>query len=197
MWLAGCSLAGLGGGNSAPATYDLAAPKVAGVRSSRTGTQVTVNPPSAIRALDTDRILVTSTGGRISYYPDSAWSDRLPRLLQSRLAEAMQDSGAFRAVLTNQDRVDGEFTVATELRAFQVEIDNGNSAALVTLFIKIVDERRGRVIATREFTGRTPAAKDDAAAAVAALQDSFGQVANDAVRWLAASRAGTAAGGRV
>lgn len=188
LWLGGCAVAGLGGGNSAPATFNIMTPKVDRVASARPSQQVTVSLPIAIRALDTDRIMVAAPGGRISYYGDAAWSDRLPRLVQSRLVEAMQDSGAFRAVLTAQDRVDGELTVATEIRAFQLDVDNGRSAAAVTIFAKIVDERRGRVIATREFSARVPAGMDDPAAAVAALQESFGQVTGELVRWAAASR---------
>lgn len=190
LWVSGCALTGMSGGDAAPATFNISTPKVSGVPASRLAAQVTVNTPVAIRALDTDRIMVTAPGGRISYYGGAAWSDRLPRLIQSRLVEAMQDSGAFRAVLTSQDRVDGEFAVATEIRSFQIEADNGNTAALVTLFAKIVDERRSRVIATREFSVRTPASKDDAAAGVAALQESFNQVTGELVRWAASPRNG-------
>lgn len=193
LLLGGCAVAGLGGGSSAPATYNIATPKVSDVPSSRVARQVTVSPPTAIRALDTDRIMVSASGGRISYYGDSAWSDRLPRLVQSRLVEAMQDSGAFKAVLTTQDRVDGDFAVATEIRSFQLDVEAGSSAATVAIFCKIVDERQGRVIATREFSARTSAPKDDAAAAVAALQESFNQVTGEMVRWLAAPRGNSGA----
>jgi cholesterol transport system auxiliary component len=193
LLLGGCAMAGLGGGSSAPATYNISAPKVSAVQSSRLGRQVTVSAPTAIRALDTDRIMVSASGGRISYYGDSAWSDRLPRLLQSRIVEAMQDSGAFKAVLTSQDRVDGDFAVATEIRAFQLDVDNGSSSANVAIFCKIVDERHGRVIATREFSARTPAPRDDPAAAVAALQESFDRVTNEMVRWVAVPRSNSGA----
>jgi cholesterol transport system auxiliary component len=183
-------MTGLGGSSSAPTTYNLMPAKVAPMRSSRLASQVTVSPPQSIRALDTDRILVSAPGGRISYFADSAWSDRLPRLVQSRLVEALQDSGAFRAVLTSQDRVDGDYAIGTEIRAFQIDVDNGSTAATVTIFAKVVDERRGRVIATREFSARVPASKDDPTAGVAALQDGFNQVTGELVRWTASPRGG-------
>ncbi len=188
LLLGGCAMAGLGGGNSAPATYNISTPQVGGVQSSRLMRQVTVSAPTAIRALDSDRIMVSAAGGRISYYGDAAWSDRLPRLLQSRIVEAMQNSGAFRAVLTNQDRVEGDYALATEIRAFQLDVQGNNSAATVAIFGKIVDERHGKVIATREFSARTAAPRVDAAAAVAALQASFNQVTNELVRWTAVPR---------
>jgi cholesterol transport system auxiliary component len=184
---------GLGAGTAAPATYNIVTPKVSGVQSSRLTRQITVSTPTAIRALDTDRIMVSGSGGRISYYGDSAWSDRLTRLVQARMVEAMQDSGAFKAVLTNQDRVDGDYAIATEIRAFQLDVEGGSSSAVVAIFCKIVDERHGRVVATREFSARRPAAKDDAVAAVAALQESFNQVTTEMIRWLAVPRGNSGA----
>ncbi len=191
LWLGGCAFANLGGSGAAPTTYNILPPKGISVPSSRLAAQVTVSAPSSIRALDTDRILVSASGGRISYFADAAWSDRLPRLVHSRLVEALQDSGAFRAVLTSQDRVDGEYTIGTEIRSFQIDVDHDSTAADVTIFAKVVDERRGRVIATREFSARIPASKDDTAAGVAALQDGFNQVTSELVRWAASPRNGS------
>jgi cholesterol transport system auxiliary component len=193
VWLGGCAFTGIGGGNATPNTFNLMPYKVSGVASSRRASQITVSAPSSIRALDTDRILVSASGGRISYFADAAWSDRLPRLVHSRLVEALQDSGAFRAVLTSQDRVDGEFAIATEIRAFQIDVDGGSTAANVAIFAKVVDERHGRVIATHEFSARIPANSDDPAAGVAALQDGFNQVTGDLVRWAASPHAGSSA----
>jgi len=191
LLLGGCAVAGLGGSGAAPATYNLATPKISGMRAAKLARLVTVSQPTAIRALDTERIMVSGLGGRISYYAGSAWSDRLPRLVQSRFIEAMQDSGAFSAVLTSNDRVEAEYTVATEIRSFQLDVEGGNSTASVEIFSKIVDERKGRVIATREFSARTPAPKDDPAAAVAALQESFNKATLELVRWVAVPRGGT------
>jgi len=46
----------------------------------------------------------------------------------------MQDAGAFRAVLTSEDRVGGEYTLSVQIREFGVEVDNGKAEAVVTLF---------------------------------------------------------------
>jgi len=141
-----------------------------------------------VRALDTDRIVVMSPGGRLAYFEGAAWSDRLTSLVQARLAEALQDSSVFQAVLTTEDRVDGEYTLAVEIREFEVEVGDGRTEAVITLFAKIIDNRRARVIGTKEFTARRPAAKDDPASSVVALQDDFGEVARDLAEWLSSKR---------
>lgn len=184
--LGGCAVTGMGA-STPPATYNLSAPALAGIKFPRWPIQLTVLRPTAMRALDTDRIVVMAPGGRLSYFEDAAWSDRLTGLLQTRIVEAMRDSKAFLAVLTTQDRVDGDYALAVEIRAFQVEVGNGQTTAMVTLFAKIVQERRGRVIATNEFSARAPAGKDTPASGVVALQSGFDQAMKDMARWAASS----------
>ncbi len=103
--LCGCS--GLLGA-PAPATFDLQAPAMEKKRGA-SAVQLMVSPPVAVKTIDTDEILVKGGNGRIAYFSGVAWGDRLPRLFQARLVEALANSGAFRAVLTNQDRVSGDF----------------------------------------------------------------------------------------
>lgn len=152
--------------------------------------QLTVHRPTAMRAIDTDRIVVMAPGGRMSYYEDAAWSDRLTSLVQSRLVEAMQDAKSFRAVLTTQDRVDGDYALAIEIREFQVDVNNGQTTAVVTLFAKLLHEQRGKVVATRAFNARLPVASDDTGNGVAGLQAGFNDVTRDMIGWLASSPKG-------
>ncbi len=186
LMLGGCALAGAG--SSAPDTFNLAAPHLTEKASRRWPVQITVQRPTAMRALDTDRIVVMAPGGRLSYFEDAAWSDRLTSLVQARIVEAMQDSGAFRAVLTTQDRVDGDYALAIEVREFQVDVDSGHAGAVVTLFAKLIQEQRGKVIATKQFSAQSAASKDDPATGVMALQSSFDEVAKDLIAWLSSAR---------
>jgi cholesterol transport system auxiliary component len=185
--LGGCAFAGVGG-SAPPDTFNLAAPNVPSATSKRWPVQLTVLRPTAMRALDTDRIVVMAPGGRLSYFENAAWSDRLTSLVQSRVVEAMQDSKAFGAVLTTQDRIDGEYSLAVEIREFQVEVDGGNASAVVSFFAKLTQERRGKVVATKEFSARVPASKDDPASGVIALQNDFNEVTQELVDWLSSSR---------
>ena len=187
LWLGGCALAGVGGADPL-ATFNLAAPDLTSSKFRRWPVQVTVSQPTAMRALDTDRILVMSPGGRVAYFEGAAWSDRLTKLVQTRIVEAMQDSKAFRAVLTTSDRVDGEFSLAVEIREFDVEISKNRSESVVTLFVKLIDNVRSEVIATRQFSARSPASSDDPANGVIALQGDFDKVTQELVKWLSSRR---------
>ena len=83
--------------------------------------QLMISPPVAVKTIDTEEILVKSANGRVAYFSGVAWGDRLPRLFQARLVESLANSGAFRAVLTNQDRVSGDLSLASRSATFRLK----------------------------------------------------------------------------
>jgi cholesterol transport system auxiliary component len=186
MLLGACSFGGLLGG-SPPATYDLEAPAVEKFHGAR-GVQLTINPPVAVKTIDTEEILVKSNNGRLAYYSGVAWGDRLPRLFQARLAEAFANTGAFRAILTNQDRVTGDLSLSIEIRDFQVEALAGGTEAVVDVYVKLVNERGNTVVTTRRFQERTHVVNEDVGAGIHALNVTFQKVALDIVGWVSQRR---------
>ena len=84
-------------------TYDLSAAadigRIAGSRA-----QIVVNTPTALSALDSDRILVRDQGV-LSYLPDAQWSDPLPRLFQTRLIQTFENSSRLARVSRPGDRI--------------------------------------------------------------------------------------------
>jgi cholesterol transport system auxiliary component len=181
IMLGGCAF-GLGSG-PAPATYDLEAPAVGKVRGANRA-QLTIYPPVAVKTIDTEEILVKAANGRVAYFSGAAWGDRLPRLFQARLVQALANSGAFRAILTNQDRVSGDLSLAIEIRDFQVETKDAGSEAIVDVYVKLVDERNSAVVTTKRFQARAPAAGADPASGISALNGAFQEVALAIVSWV-------------
>jgi cholesterol transport system auxiliary component len=179
--LGGCGFGLLG--SSPPATYDLQAPAVEKVRGTH-ASQLLIYPPVAVKTIDTEEILIKSANGRIAYFSGVAWGDRLPRLFQARLVEALANSGAFRAILTNQDRVTGDYSLAIEIRDFQIEATQGGAQAVIDIYVKLVDERNNAVVTTRRFQSQTPAAGDSVEADINALNSAFQKVAVDIVSWV-------------
>ncbi len=172
--LCGCAFGGLLG-SSAPATYDLQAPSIEKFRGAR-GAQLMIYPPVAVKT--------KSANGRVSYFSGVAWGDRLPRLFQARLVEALANSGAFRAILTNQDRVSGDMSLAIEIRDFEVETLAGGSEAVIDVYVKLVDERNNSVVTTKRFQERSRATSEDVGAGIQALNSAFQKVALEIVAWV-------------
>lgn len=176
-------------GNAPPATYDLLAPRVMTATSPNPAAfQLLVNEPKAIRSLETDRILVKPTPEQITYYKGAVWSDRVPRLLQARIVEAFQNAGLVRAVGSRGDRLDADVELSTEVRAFQVEVDGNSAAAHVSLYVKLVTGRTGRIVASRGFEAEVDTNADDAAAMVSSLNKAFDTVLRELLPWAARNR---------
>lgn len=181
--LGGCA------GSAPPTTFDLLAPRVSTLTAPKPAKfQLVVNEPTAVRTLETDRIMVKPGPAQISYYKDAAWGDRLPRLIQARMVEAFENAGLIRAVGSRSDRLDADFELATEVRAFQVEIDNGQAQARTGLFVKVVDGDSGRVLASRGFESTSPTSATDVNEMVVSLNQSFDRLMQDVIPWVAARR---------
>jgi cholesterol transport system auxiliary component len=178
--LAGCALAG----TRPPSTYDLVAPRSFAGTPRPSSWQLVVYEPTAIHALETDRLMVRPTSDQVSYYKGVAWSDRLPRLVQARLIETFQNSGAVKSVSASN----GQYALVTDLRAFQIDVSSGKAIAEIELFAKLVNLSSGKVIATKSFSARVPATTDSPGDAIAALNQGFTEVLQDTTTWVASRK---------
>lgn len=184
--LASVMLGGCLGSNAVPpATYDLVAPKVMTLTAPRPAKfQLVINEPSAVRSLETDRILVKS-GPRVAYYKNAAWSDRLPRLMQARMVEAFQNAGLVSAVGSRADRLDADYELTTQVQSFQVEVEGAGAQAHASLFVKVVDGDNGRMVASRSFESKVGTSPKDVSEMVTSLNQAFDNVLREVVPWVA------------
>jgi cholesterol transport system auxiliary component len=178
--LAGCALAS----TRPPTTYDLVAPRSFAAAHKAASWQLVVYEPTAIHALETDRLMVRPSADQVSYYKGVAWSDRLPRLVQARIIETFQNSGAVRTV----SATNGQYALVTVLRAFQIDVSSGKAIAEIEIFAKLVNVNSGKALATKSFSARVPAATDAPTDAIAALNQGFTEVLQDTTTWVASRR---------
>ncbi len=182
--LGACST--LGGGSKAPDLYDLTVPvRFEGIKG-RTGAQLLVPAPTAIDALATARLLVRQSGGQLSYYPNVAWSDELPSLIQTKLVRAFENSGRAKAVGRPGESLAIDYQVIVDVRAFELDVSQGRTAH-VELGVKLLDDRSGKVRATKVINARVPAPSDQPKAVVQALDAAAGQAFSELVLWTAAT----------
>ncbi|MDQ0316350.1 ABC-type transport auxiliary lipoprotein family protein [Amorphus orientalis] len=183
--LSACAALG-GGGPSVEAIYTLDAPREISDLRGRVNSQLLVATPVALDALDTNMIAVRPTPSTLSYYPSVQWADRLPVVFQAVLAEALQNTNRVRAVGLPGQSLLINYQIVTEIRAFQAET-TGSDRAAVTVSAKILDDRNGRVVASRIFTAEQPTSGDSVQAAVGGLDRANQQVVSDMVRWIVAT----------
>jgi cholesterol transport system auxiliary component len=173
--LAGCA-------SGPPATFDLSA--VPGDRRPRAmGAQVAVTEPVATAPVDTDRIVVRPTPDTVALLKGAQWTERLPRLIQTRLLQSFENARLLRFVSRPDGRVVAQYSLNTEIRRFDVDLSHGE--AVVEISVKLVEEGAGRIAAAKIFTARTPCAAEDGPTAAAALDAALRDVMSQIVMWTA------------
>jgi cholesterol transport system auxiliary component len=177
-------LGGCGGG-ATPLTFDLAALPPSG-RTVAAGRSIAVFEPVGIQPFEADRIIVREPGGALSFLGGGQWADRLPRLIQTRIIQSLENSGRLRSVSRPGDKVVADYQLISEIRAFDVQAGTGE--AVVDLSLKLVADGTGKVAAARIFTARVPVAKIDAGTGAHALDQALMTVLADVVRWVNTGR---------
>ncbi|GJD94019.1 ABC-type transport auxiliary lipoprotein family protein [Methylobacterium iners] len=178
--------AALGGcGGAVPLTFDLGALPATG-RGAASARAIVVAEPVGIQPFEADRIIVREPGGGLSFLGGGQWADRLPRLIQTRIIQSLENSGRLRSVSRPGDKIVSEYQLISEIRAF--DIAAGSGEAVVDLSAKLIAEGSGKVVAAKIFQARVPVAKVEAGAAAVALDAALAVVLADVVRWVNSGR---------
>lgn len=169
-------------GSAPPATFDLSGSREIG-KARSFSRQIAVAEPRAIAIVDSDRIVVRASDGSVSYLGGAQWADRLPRLVQTRIIQAFETVARVGSVSRPGERTVPDVVLATEFRAFEINARTGE--AVVEMTARLIDDRRGRVIAAQVFARRAPVGAIDGPDAARALDTALSAVMVDLVRWTA------------
>ncbi|AWN47821.1 ABC transporter [Methylobacterium terrae] len=168
-------------GGAVPTTFDLTALPGA-ARSGAARRSIVVAEPVGLQPFEADRIIVREPGGAVSYLGGGQWADRLPRLVQARVIQSLENANRLKSVSRPGDKVAADTVLITELRAF--DINAGTREAVVDLSAKLVQESSGTVVAAKVFQARVPVAAVNAAVAANGLDRALSLVLADLVRWI-------------
>lgn len=180
--LSGCAALGLAKGP--PPTFDLTAPRQFPGHTGPARGLLVVAEPSTIALFDTEKIVVRQAADEVATLAGAQWSDRLPKLVQARLIQGFENANRVRAVGRPDDRLSTDFLLISTIRAFDIAV-GGAPHAEVEIAVKIVADRRGRILAGKIFRATVPTASTEGAAAAAALDQAFQKAATDIVLWAA------------
>lgn len=180
LLMAGLMLTGCGTG-PAPDTFDLSTPK-ASVSAPARKRQVLVTEPTAVKALDSDQIVVRVGGDEIQYLAKAQWSDRLPRLVQARLVQSLENTGKLAGVGKPGQGLAIDDQIVSDIRAFEI-VTTSNSMARVEISVKLLNDRNGTVRAQQSFSAEVPAGSGNPSF-VKAMDRGFAAVTDDIVAWV-------------
>ncbi|MGA8691227.1 MAG: MlaD family protein, partial [Methyloceanibacter sp.] len=156
--------------------YDLTAAKDFPALAVPPSWQLVVPEPSALLALNTDKIRVRpSTAPETTDLPDAKWTDNAPILLQEKIIQSFENAGYSRAVSRPRDGLEAGYQLLLDIRNFSISTA-GEPIAEIEFEAKVLGPN-GKIIAAQTFHNAAPATGTDAPAAAAALNEAFGKAA--------------------
>ena len=176
--VAGCSLFR----GPPPETFELSGPDSIPRVPSGTAAQLLIPEPSALKTLDSERIVV-ATGPKLSYFPDAQWPDRMPKVFQAKAIEAFEKSKRARAVGRPGEGLSIDYQLLSNVRAFEYRSDGNGGTAYIEVSVKVMDDRTGRIVAAKVFHGEAMVADDTAEDVVAGVDAALAEVLIELVRW--------------
>ncbi len=178
-------LAGCGSASTPDAYYGLTTPALAEKAApGRSGSvQVLVPAPRALQALDTASIAVVDAGPVYTYFPKAAWTDTLPKVVQAKIVQSLENTRGLRGVGLPGEGLLIDYQLQTDLRSFQLQID-GQDRAVVEVMARLVNDRNGRTKASRIFRAEAPARSTNVRDAVDAMNAAADSVLREISAWV-------------
>ncbi len=147
---------------------------------------IAVGMPRTRPGFDTPQIAYVQHLHELNYYTVNRWADTPSHMLAPLLAQALEQSGGFRAVVQTPGEVSADIRLDTELVRLQQDFGTQPSSVQITLRAQLTDVRSHRVLATKLFDQAENAPSDNAyggvIAANRALQRILDQLSEFCVR---------------
>lgn len=144
-----------------PATYALEAQFRPAAAPPPGAPTLLVARPRESAGFDSARMAYVKRLHELDYFSRNQWIDTPGRMLAPLLLQALEASGAFRAVTLAPGPVTGQLRLETDILRLQQEFLGTPSRVRFTLRAQLIDVPGKRVIATREFDILEDAPSDD------------------------------------
>jgi cholesterol transport system auxiliary component len=138
-----------------------------------------VNPPHAAAGFDSPHIMYVREAHKLEYFAHNEWVDPPARMLAPLLVAAIDNTGAFRAVVLAPSVAAGDLRLDTEIIRLQQEFGTQPSRVRFTLRAYLVEDKSRRVLAWREFEAAVPAASENPYGGVVAANGAVQSVLDD------------------
>ena len=145
--------------------------------------QISVAEPTALIVFDTQKIITRSaTGARSPLAGTGQWADSLPKLVQSKIIQTLENALSPSAVIRSSDGATADRQLLIDIRSFELQA-GGPPLGKIELAVRIMGDGN-RVVGARTFSATATSSSDEVGAAASALDDAFGHVATDMANWV-------------
>ncbi|HUN69993.1 MAG TPA: ABC-type transport auxiliary lipoprotein family protein [Burkholderiales bacterium] len=157
-------------------TYILEPVSMAAPRRPKRDVVLEVSAPRARPGFDTPLMAYTQRPNALEYFARNRWADTPARMLAPLLAQALERSGGFSAVVQAPSIAAADLRLDTELVRLQQDFGARPSRILFSLRAQLIDAATRRVLATAEFDETEAATSDDPYGGVTAANRALGRL---------------------
>ena len=146
--------------------------------------QLAVDVPATAANLNTGRIALAQSPTSFDYYSKTAWTDRTPVMVQTRIVDSFENSHKIVAVGRESIGIRANYVLQTDLRNFEAMYFYGGAPiAHVRLVAKLVQMPDRQIIAVATFERCVRSREDKVPKVVEAFDQALGSVMKRLVAW--------------
>lgn len=150
--------------------------------------QLSVEVPNAAANINTGRIAIAQSPTSSDYYSKTAWTDRAPLMVQTRIVDSFENSKKIVAVARESIGLIPNYVLQTDLRNFEaMYFYGGNPIAHVRIVAKLVRMPDRQIIGVATFERCVRARADKVPKVVDAFDQALGSVMKRLVAWTLAA----------
>ena len=146
--------------------------------------QLSVDIPAAAANVNTGRIALAMSPTSSDYYSKTAWTDRAPVMVQTRIVDSFENSHKIVAVAREAIGLRANYVLQTDLRNFEAMYFYGGTPIVkVRIVAKLVRLPDRQIIGTATFERCVRARADKVPKVVEAFDQALGSVMKQLVAW--------------
>ncbi len=146
--------------------------------------QLAVEVPIAAANLNTGRIAIAMTPTSSDYYAKSAWTDRAPLMVQTRIVDSFENSHKIVAVARESIGLRADYVLEPDLRNFEAMYFYGGTPIVhVRIVAKLVRMPERQIIGVAAFERCVRARADKVPKVIEAFDQALGSVMKRLVAW--------------
>ena len=146
--------------------------------------QLSVDVPAAAANVNTGRIALAMSPTSSDYYSKTAWTDRAPVMVQTRIVDSFENSHKIVAVAREAIGLHANYVLQTDLRNFEAMYFYGQPPIVkVRIVAKLVRLPDRQIIGTATFERCVRARADKVPKVVDAFDQALGSVMKRLVAW--------------
>jgi cholesterol transport system auxiliary component len=140
---------------------------------------IEIGMPRARPGFDTPQMAYVQQPHQVEYFAVNRWADTPAHMLAPLLAQVLEQSGAFRAVVRAPSAVPADLRLDTDLVRLQQDFRVKPSKVEFTLRAQLVDLHHNRVLATRVFDETESAPSENPYGGVVAANRALQRILKD------------------